>query len=215
MRRRILALLALGLGLGLLAWALPPLTPETLQHFLTAAGPWAPLAGVGLMVLQSLISPIPFALVVIGLGAALGPWEGALVAWVGELLGATLAYWLARLGWQASAPPAWLSGARSFWGLLGVRLTPGLSFDLVSYACGVARLPYATFLAATMLGMIPRTAALIMFGHALWTDPREALLLVAVMLPVAGLVLLLLRRKGLRRHEGEEHGRQADSPPVV
>ena len=194
--RRGMALVALVMLLGGLELAFPHLSLEAVEAWLTQAGPWAPLAGVGLMALQSLVSPIPFALVVMALGVVLGPVEGLLVAWVGELVGATLAYWLARKGWQASARPEWLTRGRRFWGLLAVRLTPGLSFDLVSYACGVARVPFATFLAATMLGMLPRTAALIFFGHTLWSDPRQAGLMLLVLVPVAVVAMLVLRRQG-------------------
>jgi len=201
--RRALALLLLAGALWGLTLLVPHMSPEVVRDLLARAGPWAPLVGLGLMVLQSLVSPIPFALVVIALGAALGPWQGAVVAWVGEMLGATLAYWLARAGWRASSSPAWLSGSRSFWGLLGLRLTPGLSFDLLSYACGAARVPYGTFMAATMLGMLPRTAALILFGHTLWQDPRQAMLLLAAVLPLALLTLVLLRRRMTTPGSGE------------
>lgn len=193
--RRGLTLVALVVVLGGLALAFPHLSLEAVEAWLEQAGPWAPLAGVGLMALQSLISPIPFALVVIALGVVLGPVKGLLVAWVGELVGATLAYWLARKGWQATSRPEWLTRGRTFWAILAVRLTPGLSFDLVSYTCGAARVPFATFLGATMLGMLPRTAALIFFGHTLWTDPRQAGLMLLALVPLALITVLVLRRR--------------------
>ncbi len=76
-----------------------------LPAILQASGPWAPLLGLLLMVLQTLVSPIPYAAVVVALGATLGPLEGGLVAWAGELLGASAAYWLARAGWRAQSSP--------------------------------------------------------------------------------------------------------------
>ena len=174
-----------------------------IQDALEAAGILAPLLGVALMVLQSLISPIPFALVVIALGAFFGPWWGALISWVGELLGASLAYALAYYGFSRFVPPAsdWVLEKRGFLALVGLRMLPGLSFDVVSYACGAARVPFATFLLSTMIGSVPRIVAFSVYGHSLWEHPVEAVLLI---LPLGLLSLLVSRRMSSIRPQEPE-----------
>jgi len=186
------------LALLLVAVALAPLhldeasMEEALQH----AGPFAPLVGVGFMLLQTLLSPIPFALIVMGLGAFFGPLEGTLIAWVGAVLGALLAYALARMGLSGWVPPApeGLLRNQGFWALLLLRLLPGVSLDIVSYACGAARIPLKPFLLSTALGTIPRISAFSIYGRSLWEHPEWALLATVCLLLLVVLGSRLLRR---------------------
>lgn len=162
-----------------------------LEQWLRAAGPAAPVVGVGLMLVQTLVSPIPFAVVVMAIGAVFGPWWGALISWVGAILGATLAYWLAFAGLKAHFPRVRQLG---FLALLGIRLVPGVSVDLISYGCGAAHVPFPTFLFSTLFGLIPRTLAFSLFGHELWDNPRQGLLLLGVLMPMIGLIAYAFSR---------------------
>ena len=68
------------------------------------------------------------------------------------------------------------------------RLLPMVSFDLVIYAAGLTRLSPVKFLAASALGMLPRTFLLNALGHTAVFDARVTLLAGAI---VAVLFLLL------------------------
>ena len=196
MSKKWVARLALAVVVSSIVYSLAvhvDLERRMLEDWLRAAGPAAPLLGVALMLLQTLLSPIPFALVVIALGAVFGPWWGALISWLCALLGATLAYWLASAGLSANLPKLRKLG---FLPLLGIRLVPGVSVDLISYGCGAAKVPFPVFLLSTALGLIPRTLAFSLFGHELWENPRQAVLLMAVLLPLFALVTYAIVRSG-------------------
>lgn len=165
-----------------------------LRQWIRSWGPLAPLASLGLMVLQALVSPIPFALVVLANGALFGAGAGVLISSAGEVLGAGVAYSLARAGLAKQLARSQLERFRNklgFWQLVGLRLVPGLSVDLVSYACGALAVPPRVFLWSTGLGLLPRTILLCYFGEELLENPSHTL---AVGLTFGFLALLLWAR---------------------
>lgn len=187
LRWLLLGVLLLGAALALL-WARPDLADglrralsaesiAALAAYLRGFGAWTPLASLLLMVAASVIAPLPGSLLVATNGVVFGLWAGALVSWVGGLLGATASFWIARwLGRPAvlrltgTAPPAWLeriAHAEGFWVLLVARLVPLISFDLISYVAGLSGMRYPRFLLATALGMLPATLAWTALGHDL------------------------------------------------
>lgn len=141
-------------------------------------GAWAPIGSLLMMTLQALISPIPMAVVVVANGALFGPAAGVALSALGELCGATAAYALARLGLAPTVPEAILSRVQEqvgFWHLLALRLVPGLSVDLVSYACGAVRVSWPVFAGSTVLGLLPRTFLFTVFGQELLQNPERTL----------------------------------------
>jgi uncharacterized membrane protein YdjX (TVP38/TMEM64 family) len=184
-----LALLALlgWAGSELLFQGVKPDLPR-IRALIESWGPWGPLASLGLMTLQSLISPIPFVLVVITNGALFGVAYGLLLSCVGEVLGASAAYALARMGFapaMTSEGVKAIRGRLSFWHLLSLRLVPGLSVDLVSYACGALAVPWGRFVLSTVLGLLPRTLLFSYFGEEVLANPQRTLVIgLVIVLPV-------------------------------
>lgn len=179
-----LALLAL-LGWAGNEWLFQGVKPDLpkIRAMIESWGPWGPVASLGLMTLQSLVSPIPFVLVVITNGALFGVAYGLLLSCVGEVLGASLAYGLARLGFapaMTSEGVKAIRGRLGFWHLLSLRLVPGLSVDLVSYACGALAVPWGRFILSTVLGLLPRTILFSYFGEEVLANPQRTLLLALV-----------------------------------
>lgn len=134
-------------------------------------------------------------------GALFGTPVGAIVSWSGALLGASIGYWVARtvghdivLRWlgRSSRARAAVDQARDFDGLLRLRLIPVLPLGTVNFVGGLARAPFAPYLAATALGVIPSTLVYTYFADSLLdsigTGSRNAL---ATLIVASALIILL------------------------
>ncbi len=92
--------LAAATGAGILLWN--PLTavfrdPDRARAWVDSLGPSAPLAFVGLQILQVVIFVIPGEIVQIGGGYVFGFWGSALLSSAGILLGSALNFYVGRL----------------------------------------------------------------------------------------------------------------------
>ncbi len=170
-----LALLILLLALALLAYRLD-LRPETVERVIRDLGAWGVLASIALMVLHSFV-PFPAELLAFANGMVYGPVWGTVVTWVGAMLGALVAFALAR---RAGRPLVERFverrhlerldrriAAGSVPVLLLVRLLPVVSFNLVNYGAGLTRVPLWTFLWTTGLGILPPIVAMVAMGDHL------------------------------------------------
>ncbi len=140
--------------------------------------PWSWLASIALMVLHSFV-PLPAEIIALANGMLFGPWWGVALTWAGAMLGAVLAYGLAR----ALGRPA----VRAFlparhWArleaipveagpLLVIRLMPVISFNLVNYAAGLLGVPWWRFLWTTALGILPIVVTMVVLGRELMAAP--------------------------------------------
>ena len=176
LRRLGVWFLALVAVISIAGWAfgyMPQIDRETIESWITAAGPWGPALIVILMMLAVVASPIPSAPIALVSGAAYGHFAGAIYVAIGSELGAQTAFVIARyLG--RDQVERWL-GDKANYGLLGSqnlltltvfgsRLLPFISFDAMSYAAGLSRLHLWRFLLATLAGILPASFLLAHFG---------------------------------------------------
>jgi len=169
-------------------------TNDGLRAFIEDAGPWAPIASVGLMAAHSFV-PFPAEVIAIANGVAFGPWLGVLITWVGAMLGAVLSYEITRaLGPAARArlvPIRHRARLDAFSRNIGIaplliaRLIPIMSFNLINYAAGLAGVPRWTFIWTTGLGILPLTVLSVLLGS-------QALHLPVYVWTLAGVAALLL-----------------------
>lgn len=178
-RRRALAVLLLGVGMGtLLTSALAgAVSVDDARGWIRDLGPWGPLLLVVVVAAAMLFSPIPNIPFFVAAGLAWGTPLGTLYSVVGQVIGATCAFWVSRKLGRKHLPR--LVGARAaqqidrvsvhlgpqvvFW----ARMLPVISFDLASYAAGLTAMRYVPFVVAAGLGAIIPTAAVAYFGQAL------------------------------------------------
>ncbi len=184
---------------------------ENLLALLDQGGWWVPVAFALIMALAIVISPIPNVPISAVLGMAYGALLGTAIAVSGALLGAVVAFWLARsFGNRAiraltGKPVHFCDGCsrRSLAILVFVaRLIPVVSFDVVSYGAGLSRMSFWRFTLWTFLGMIPWTWFYTSFGSALLESPVLAAILGVVLAVVVLALPALVRRYnpfGLRR----------------
>jgi len=84
--------------------------------------------------------------------------------------------------------------------VLGSRLLPFQSFDLVSYAVGLTPLSLPRFALATLIGIVPISFLLAHFGNEMALAGSKQIALAALLLAVATGLPLLGRWLWLRLH---------------
>ena len=203
---KLLVLIALLVAAALAVRASPArgwLTPRGIEQLLAALREpwWAPLAFVGAYTLAAALDFSGLVLTLVG-GAVFGFWWGALLNLVGANLGASAAFWVARLlgreglhallGDRLSTRLDRLAHQAGFAWLLRLRLIPVVPFNLLNFGAGLTAMPWRTYAAATAIGVVPATLVYTFFADALLSGSREAGHRVFVRVLIAGALLVLL-----------------------
>jgi uncharacterized membrane protein YdjX (TVP38/TMEM64 family) len=146
-------------------------------------GMWGIAGSILLMVLHSFL-PFPAEIVAMANGMLYGPLWGTLITWTGAMLGAYLAFGLARwlgrpfvLAMVAKRHHEQLDDwlARQGGGVLLLsRFMPVISFNLINYAAGLTAISWWTFTWATGLGILPLTFLMVLMGDGLWSGDAAA-----------------------------------------
>lgn len=181
---KIAGLFVLAMGVGCGSWFLWRLgwsdgtSAASVMQGIEAAGTWGIVLAVGLMVLHTFV-PFPAEILAIANGMIYGPVGGAFVTWVGAMIGALLAFWLARrLGRPFVARFVSADGLRRIdaWtdrngvgAFLLARLIPIIAFNVVNFAAGLTRLSLWTFIWTTGVGILPVTIAMVVLGDRIET----------------------------------------------
>jgi uncharacterized membrane protein YdjX (TVP38/TMEM64 family) len=138
---------------------------QALRAFFSRFGAAAPIAYVGMVVLEVVIAPIPGTMLYAPGGVIFGGFWGGLLSLVGNVLGAGLACQSMRvlLGDRAErffarstlAPYEELIARRGGWVVFLLRVNPFTSSDLVSYAAGLTTISVWRVMLGTLAGMAP------------------------------------------------------------
>jgi len=193
-RRTVLASIAAAAIAALTVYAIIAERPfgidwseDSLRDWVRSLGPWGGAGIIALMVLHSLV-PFPAEVIAFLGGEFYGVVWGTVYAWTGAMLGALLAFGLARiLGRQAVAAllPSSARGrldeltrTRSVDGLLLARLIPVISFNLINYAAGLTQVGWWTFIWTTGVGILPLTVFFVYLGERMQNRSWQEWLLV-------------------------------------
>lgn len=174
-----------------------------MEEAIASWGLWAPVASMFLMVVHSFV-PFPAEMLAVANGMLFGLVVGAAITWAGAMIGALLAFGLARWMGQAFVlrligterwckVEAWMTGHGTK-ALLLARLTPVISFNLVNYAAGLAGVGWWTFTWTTAVGILPITIASVLIGSHMAVIPWP--LWIVLVAGVAGLMFLHWRFRG-------------------
>jgi len=136
----------------------------------------APLMSVLLMITQAIVSPIPAFLVTAANGMVFGSFWGAIISWIGALIGALTSFYIARLFRKVALRKIvhnqktvefirHAGEKRGFYVILLSRLLPFISFDIISYMAGLSGIHPWAFIFGTGLGMLPATIIYTFIGH--------------------------------------------------
>ena len=153
------------------------------------------------------VALVPGSVSSVAAGALFGAAWGTLLTVLGASLGAAVAFMvarrlgrarlLARGGRRLDSLDGWVE-RHGFLAVLYVRLVPLFPFNAVNYAFGLTAVRRREYLAATVLGIIPGTFALVALGSSLG-DPGSPGFVAALALTLALAVLAPLADRALRR----------------
>jgi uncharacterized membrane protein YdjX (TVP38/TMEM64 family) len=152
-----------------------------MRAWIENAGAWAPLVYILLKASTYVIAPLSGTPVKLAAGALFGFWEGAALALVGDTLGASLNFWIARLFRDRGISK--IAGKKSIkqidqmtehvggWrALLAARLLLSSLYDFISYAAGISNLQFKHFFWVTVLAGVPSTLFAAWLGNSAVTN---------------------------------------------
>lgn len=144
---------------------------------------------------------VPGSILTLTGGAVFGFELGTLLNWIGATIGAIGGYWLARflgmdaverIGGRKIYALERLADAHAFSTVLRLRLIPLVPFNALNFACGLVGLDFASYVAGTVIGDLPVTAAYTYFADALLSGVAGARRAALFHASVAGGLLILL-----------------------
>lgn len=172
---------------------------EVVKAFVASYGIYAAIVSFLLMVLQSIVAPLPAFLITFANANLFGWWKGAILSWSGAMVGAGLCFYIARiLGRDVVEKLTSKSGLKNIddffekhgkMSILIARLLPFISFDIVSYAAGLTSMSFLSFFIATGIGQLPATIVYSIVGGMLTGGAR---IMVTGLLILFGLSFLIL-----------------------
>lgn len=169
---------------------------EAIRSYIRSLGTWGPVLSILLMILHS-VTFIPSEIILIANLAIFGPVCGFIYTWIGSMLGAYLAFFMAK-GIGRPIAKKFASDKlvkridvfvqeHGLLGLLALRFIPVISFNALNYAAGFTNITLWQFTWTTGLGIVP---AEILF--AFLYQSVTGLKYVIIGLTVAGGTLLLM-----------------------
>lgn len=162
-----------------------------IEMWVDSAGFWGPMLIIALMAIAIVASPIPSAPIALAAGAAYGHFFGTLLVIAGAELGALIAFGLARKLGRAfvekhlgrKLDSGFLGSQNTLMLLvLGSRLFPFLSFDMISYAAGLSKLRFWRFAVATLAGILPASFLLAHLGSRAISGNTQTAIWTAILL---------------------------------
>lgn len=207
-RRRVMAISAAAVILVALAVWVPLPSAVQLRDWATSVGPWFPLAFFAAHVVVT-VFPFPRTAFTLAAGLLFGPWLGVSIAVVASALSAVLALVLVRAaGWQLSKlvrhPRVDSLDARlrerGWVSVLSMRMIPAVPFSVLNYAAGASAVRVLPYTLATVVGLVPGTAAIVILGDALTGNISPLLFLVSLCTAALGVAGLIYEIRAHRRH---------------
>ena len=213
-RWRWLLLLLGAAALGYVVYAVGP--PELWQgsadqliEYLKGFGPWTAAVSILLLVLETMLPPIPAAPILVANALVFGIPGGIAISWIGGVLGAVANFWLARRfgrRWvERRVSPAHLelidriSREKGFQILLVARMFPLTSVDILGYLAGLSSISFKRYTLASALGLLPSVTLYTWLAHDLYRAQAAQWRIGVVMLLFAGVYVLATRREAVAR----------------
>jgi uncharacterized membrane protein YdjX (TVP38/TMEM64 family) len=209
--RRFFAILAAVVILIAVAWLVPLPTAVELRDWATSVGPWFPLAFLAAHIVVT-VFPFPRTAFTLAAGLLFGPVLGVPLAVVASTVSAVIALLLVRAaGWQLSRlvshPRVDSLDARlrerGWPTVMSMRLIPAVPFSVLNYAAGASAVRVLPYTLASLAGLVPGTAAVVILGDALTGNVSPLLFAVSLCTASLGIAGLIYEIRIHRRHHRE------------
>ncbi len=215
-RRRMFTALAAIVILVAIALLVPLPTAIQLRDWANSVGPWFPLAFLGAHIVVT-VFPFPRTAFTLAAGLLFGPALGIPLAVAAATVSAVIALLLVRAaGWQVNKlvrhPRIESLDARlrerGWPTVVSMRLIPAVPFSVLNYAAGVSAVRVLPYTLATLVGLMPGTAAVVILGDALTGNVSPLLVLISFCTACVGVAGLVYE---IRSHRSNHREREADS----
>lgn len=180
--------------------------PDRFRAWVDQQGPLAPIAFVGMLILQIVVAVIPGEPLEIAAGYAFGAWNGTLLCLLGAFVGRTVVFLLVRrfgtMAVEVFFPLEKLQELKilqnkrrlTFW-VFFLFFLPGTPKDVLCYITGLTDLPLKSWLLISAIAPIPSIVTSTIGGDALGMGNYAFAVLVFLLTGViSGLGLLIYRR---------------------
>jgi uncharacterized membrane protein YdjX (TVP38/TMEM64 family) len=216
--RRFIAILTAIVILVAVALLIPLPTALQLRDWATSVGPWFPLAFLAAHIVVT-VFPFPRTAFTLAAGLLFGPYLGIPLAVLASAASAVIALLLVRAaGWQLNrlVPHPRMDSLdtrlreRGWPAVMSMRMIPAVPFSVANYAAGASAVRVLPYTLATLVGLLPGTAAVVILGDALTGNVSPMLFVVSLCTASLGIAGLIYEIRTHRRHHRE---RLADSAP--
>lgn len=174
---------------------------EAIKRYILSFGIWAPVVSFLLMVLQSVIAPLPAFLITFANAGLFGWIKGAILSWSSAMAGAVLCFYIARFYGRNTVEKLTSKNAINNvdiffkkygkYAILIARLLPFISFDIVSYAAGLTSMGFWSFFWATGLGQLPATLIYSYIGGMLTGSVKTFVMGLLILFALTTLIFLV------------------------
>lgn len=196
--------------------------PLVFRDWIENFGFWGKFVFVGLAALQVVLAVIPGGPVQIAAGYAFGIVEGSVWCTVGIQLGSAIAFLLARhLGMKVIKiffsedkidSIKFLQNSKRLDFIVFICfLIPGAPKDLLTYFCGITKLPFGKFMLLTTVARIPSIIFSVMSGNALVEEEYVSALIIICALVLCSVAGFIIYKKLLEKESKKNPSSAASS----
>ena len=173
---------------------------ESVVEFMESFGIFSYVIFIAIVILEVILAPIPALALYIAGGALFGAFLGGILTLIGNVIGASIAFGLARrFGREFVERKVDVNLRKRFdrfsqkygiFALFLLRVNPFTSSDLFSYLSGLTNMKFKTFLIGTTLGLAPMIFAHTYFGE-IFVNNNPVLYSVLLWISLAYLVIFV------------------------
>jgi uncharacterized membrane protein YdjX (TVP38/TMEM64 family) len=177
---------------------------ESAKEFILGYGVYGPIVLQGLFLFQTIYAIIPSTPLVIISGYIYGPAIGLLYSMIGTLLGALLAFGLARIIGRAFVEKVvdkrvmqkfdYLNDEDITIPLFVLMLIPNLPHDFFCYMAGLTKIKIRTYLFIVIVARLPATLITVLFGNEL-AKMNIVLTIIAILISIIITIIFFIYRK--------------------
>ncbi|MDP2800045.1 MAG: VTT domain-containing protein [Deltaproteobacteria bacterium] len=193
---------------------------EKIRNFVASFGPLAPLAFIGLQIMQVVISPIPGEATGFIGGYLFGAFRGFIYSTIGLTLGSWLAFSISRLFTPYVTRRLGKTKNYDKFNFIvehqGVIiafiffLLPGFPKDYLCYLLGLSLMPTSVFLIIVAVGRMPGTLMLALNGSKVF-DQEYAAVFILLGIALAAVIFSYMAREKIYRLVQRLHAKNTDT----
>ena len=205
------------------AMLVPLPTAIEMRDWARSVGPWFPLA-FWLVHTVVTVPPFPRTAFTLAAGLLFGPILGVFIAVTASTASAVIAMLLIRAtGWRLhreNSRPAIVRlderlRERGWLAILSLRFIPAVPFSAINYAAGASAVRVVPYMWATVAGLLPGTASVVILGNAFAGDGNPLMIAISLSTAALGMAGLVYEIRHYRQEHRHMHQPEEVAEPVA